>query len=81
MALFGKDAKLGDEELKDTTGGYLYSPEGTCQTEVINDRTGEVMASFFTRGEAIEYAQANGQRAQYISDSALEALRERAKGN
>lgn len=37
------------------------------------------MASFFTRGEAIEYEYAHGQRAQYISEPALKELRERAK--
>ena len=77
MALSGSNSKMSDEKLKEVGGGYLYSPEGTCQTQVINDKTGEVMATFFTRGEAIEYAQANGQRASYISDTALEALRKK----
>ena len=79
MALYGNDSDLGDEELKEVNGGYLFSPDGSCQTEVIDDRTGEVLASFFTRGEAIEYAYAHGQAVRYLNDDQLEALRQRAK--
>ena len=79
-ALYGNAPELSDEDLQKASGGYLFSPEGTCQTQVINDQNGEVMASFFTRGEAIEYAYAHGQRAQYIGDAQPEALRKRAKG-
>lgn len=32
MALYDNKNELSDEELKEASGGFLYPPEGSCQT-------------------------------------------------
>lgn len=76
MALF--EQKMSDENLKDVNGGYLCSPNGTCKTLVIDDTTGEELARFDNIMYASMYCQEHRLSTAWISESQMQALRDRA---
>ena len=72
MALY---KELKPEELEGVNGGYLCSPNGTCNTLVIDDRTGEELARFGNIMYASMYCQEHGISTTWISERQLESLR------
>ena len=77
MALF---EKLNDENLKDVTGGYQFQHrwgnERSMVYEAIDDKTGDVVATFSDRDECYRYCKSNGLKIDHLSWEQLQGLRE-----
>ena len=78
MAIYEHAEKLDNEELKDVNGGYIYYPDGygTCKSVVIDDETGEELAVFSNKPEAIRFCQLRMVSSKYISLEHINSLRE-----
>ena len=77
MAILENAEMLNEEELKNASGGYVYENPRTGLWNVIDVRTGKVVAAFKTEEEAQKlnkknlYEMGNGT----ISDGIVEHLR------
>ena len=78
---------LNDDQLDGVAGGYIYYADGTpntCTYEVIDDETGDVLATITdlasaAKGKAMTKAAEFGMSTETLSDDALRFLRYRYK--
>lgn len=82
LAFLGEEKiELPDELLGEAAGGYLFKGEGMSAFEIINDKTGDVMADgiedFYA---ACAKASELGQSVDFLRYSQLEELRKEAQG-
>ena len=68
---------LGDEQVEGVAGGYLYC-EGRGTGKVhwqVLDKKGDVVVSFDSYYEALDYAEENGYTANELNSKELEKLK------
>ena len=85
MTLFKKEVsademkRLSEEDLEGVDGGYRYThywASDPCMVfEVIDDTTGDVLATFYDEKSAWDYCRNNGVNTKSISQYQLDSLR------
>ena len=74
MAVF---QKMTEEDLKDVNGGYrsMETIFGGCKYEVLDDKTGEVVATFYNREESEKYCTEWGYNPRILNWNQIQNLR------
>lgn len=62
-----QDVELNLEELGEVAGGLIVKPEGMYAYRIVDDTTGEVLARWWSKKNAEEYAANHGVSREIIT--------------